>query len=251
MKNSKFQEPVSYVFLKKETVTVNLREQEIFPRDRYDLQIYANDHNPPHFHVVSKDEGYEVELLIETGEFYQFVWHGSREMSDDFADVVEKAKEWLKREPAHPYMKWFGTNKRYLEMIWESQNNMIPECPEQYPYRDVCAVNLYDQNLFPRWEYHVTVYSGCSIPPHFYITSLKEGYEIKLFIKNGELYQVEHYGSRDRSDNFSDVVEKAKRWLRRKPAFKLARPLGTNKNALKLAWKAANSDDDWESQNID
>ena len=45
------------------------------------------------------------------------------------------------------------------------------------------------------------------------------------------------------SDDFADVVEKAKRWLRQKPAFKLARPLRTNKNALEMMWEGANSDD--------
>lgn len=245
MNNSKSQEQGAYVFVKKETITVNLREQEIFPCNKYTLRIYAHERNPPHFHVISKDEGYEVELLIETGEFYKFIWRGTREMTDEFEDVVKKAKEWLEREPAHPYMKVFGTNRRYLEIIWESQTNMRPDCPEQYPYRDVCAANLYDQNLFPRYEYGVTVYSGCSNPPHFFIYSEREGYEIKLLIKNGELHEVVNYGSRDKSDNLADVVEKAKRWLRQKPAFKLARPLGTNKKVLEMMWKGANTEDEF------
>jgi hypothetical protein len=32
------------------------------------IKIYSNDHNPPHFHFVSKDRRINAKFLIETGE---------------------------------------------------------------------------------------------------------------------------------------------------------------------------------------
>lgn len=72
--------------------SVNLQEQKIFPKGKYKLTIWSDDHNSPHFHVESTEEGYEVTLLIETGELHQVKRYGKRNKSDKFEDVVAKAK---------------------------------------------------------------------------------------------------------------------------------------------------------------
>lgn len=39
--------------------------------DNLEVIIYPNDHNPPHFHVKSKDLKIDAKFLIETGELYK------------------------------------------------------------------------------------------------------------------------------------------------------------------------------------
>lgn len=50
-------------------------------------------------------------------------------------------------------------------------------------------------------------------PPHIHIMHKANGWEVKVYISNGELYQVEKYGNRKRTDKFADVVKLAKEWL--------------------------------------
>lgn len=39
--------------------------------DNLEVIIYPNDHNPPHFHVKSKDLKIDAKFFIETGELYK------------------------------------------------------------------------------------------------------------------------------------------------------------------------------------
>lgn len=43
--------------------SVNLNERRIFPEEKYTLQVRSCDSTPPHFHVISKEEGYDIRLL--------------------------------------------------------------------------------------------------------------------------------------------------------------------------------------------
>lgn len=106
----------------RERAHLNLQEKKIFPREKYKLTIYDGEHNPPHFHVVSVEEDYEVKLLISTGELYQVERYGKRGRTDKFEDVVAKAKEWIEAEPALPAAKALKTNRRVLAFLWRAMN---------------------------------------------------------------------------------------------------------------------------------
>jgi hypothetical protein len=42
-------------------------EMSYFPWNKYKLCIYANDHNPPHFHIISKN----INLILELMQFQE------------------------------------------------------------------------------------------------------------------------------------------------------------------------------------
>lgn len=46
-------------------------KQRIETIEHLEVIIYPNDHNPPHFHVKSKDLKIDAKFLIENGEFYK------------------------------------------------------------------------------------------------------------------------------------------------------------------------------------
>ncbi|HEX2900810.1 MAG TPA: DUF4160 domain-containing protein [Bacteroidia bacterium] len=45
-----------------------VRKQLVERLANLDLMIYTNDHNPPHFHVKSRDGRIDAKFIIETGE---------------------------------------------------------------------------------------------------------------------------------------------------------------------------------------
>ena len=79
--------------------SVNLNEKRIFPEDKYKLQVRSCDSTPPHFHVISKEEGYDIRLLASTGKLIYVDQDGKRSPNDKFTDVVRQAKEWLQHQP--------------------------------------------------------------------------------------------------------------------------------------------------------
>lgn len=113
--------------------SVNLNENSIFPRDKYKVQVRSCDSTPPHFHVISKEEGYDVRLLLSTGEL---LWvdrlgkrsrNGVKAKSECFSDVVKAAKEWLQKKPAHPQAAASDTNREHIEFVWEMNHQYYNE----------------------------------------------------------------------------------------------------------------------------
>lgn len=104
--------------------TVNLRESRIFPEGKYKVQVRSSDSTRPHFHVISKDEGYDVRLSASSGRLLYVDQYGKRGRNgrkgskDCFSDVVKSAKEWLELEPAHPIIFKFKSNREKLEHAW-------------------------------------------------------------------------------------------------------------------------------------
>ena len=72
-----------------------------------------------------------------------------------------------------------------------------------------------DTSPFNPHIYKVDVRSneGDDSPPHIHITHKTDKWEIKVYISNGELYQVKQYGNRKYSSTFSDIIELAKKWF--------------------------------------
>ena len=45
---------------------INTNESNIFPYNKYEVKIWSNDHEPPHFHVIC--DGWNLSFGIEDGE---------------------------------------------------------------------------------------------------------------------------------------------------------------------------------------
>lgn len=67
--------------------------------------IYPNDHNPPHFHVKSKDLKIDAKFLIETGELYK-------------GDISSKNLKKIKAFYLSP------KGKLLMEKVWNSYQNI-------------------------------------------------------------------------------------------------------------------------------
>ncbi len=44
-------------------------KERVMKIDDLEVLIYTNDHNPPHFHVKTKNKNIDAKFLIETGEY--------------------------------------------------------------------------------------------------------------------------------------------------------------------------------------
>lgn len=108
--------------------SVNLNEKRIFPEEKYKLQVRSCDSILPHFHVISKEEGYDIRLLASTGELLTIDRYGRRSQNDKFADIVKQAKEWLSQKPAHPKAAAASaTNREHIEFVWEMNHDYYTE----------------------------------------------------------------------------------------------------------------------------
>ena len=95
---------------------------------------------------------------------------------------------------------------------------------------------------FPSNKYKLWVQGDNSPhkPPHMHVSYPQEGWQIKVFIENGELWQVVSFGNRGRTDSFSDIVKMVKEWFTL-PTTMPGR-VGTNQNAAENEWDACNDD---------
>ena len=103
-------------------------------------------------------------------------------------------------------------DKIIKEPIRKTVDETLSDCRE--PIMEMAKINLKDggTSLFPSNAYNIIV-QGDNSPhklPHIHVISKQEGFDIKILIKSGELWQVENYGGRKR---FSDIVYKIKEWL--------------------------------------
>lgn len=88
-----------------------------FPYNKFDIRIWSNDHNPPHFHVIS--EGWDISFLIENGEEYRVNTHSND--SKIYSYIIKNIKPWLRMKNfKHPYM----TNQEYAMEVWEDENEI-------------------------------------------------------------------------------------------------------------------------------
>lgn len=87
-----------------------------FPYNKFDIRIWSNDHNPPHFHVIA--EGWDISFLIENGEEYRVNTHTND--SKIYSYIVKNIKHWLQMKNfSHPYM----TNQEYAEEAWHDNHD--------------------------------------------------------------------------------------------------------------------------------
>lgn len=108
-----------------EMAKLNMKDggNSLFPSNTYNIIVQGDDssQNPPHIHVISKQEGYNIKILIENGDLWQVVSYGKRNRSDTFTDAVKNIKYWLKEISNIPMAKG-DTNQVFAMGLWELNN---------------------------------------------------------------------------------------------------------------------------------
>ena len=97
-----------------EKARINMKESgsEIFPFENWVLQIWSNDHNPPHFHV--KCDGWDIRCSIDDGRILEVMARG---IDDGIFEYTEtNAPKWLSSQCSIlPIL----TNRENAMLIWE------------------------------------------------------------------------------------------------------------------------------------
>lgn len=103
---------------------LNKKETQLFPYKSYYVYLKDGDHNPPHFHIHSVQEKFDVRVDFN-GNILSVKFRGDRtDKVEDYKDVQRKVKEWLKRKPASKKVAMlFKTNKDYIEFEWDNPDD--------------------------------------------------------------------------------------------------------------------------------
>ncbi len=96
-----------------EMARINKKESTgLFPYNKYEVKIWSNDHNPPHFHIIV--DGWNVLFDIENGNVIDIERKGKSEQVYDY--IVKNAPKWLDNFCA---LKPKLTNRENAELVWE------------------------------------------------------------------------------------------------------------------------------------
>ena len=97
-----------------EMAKMNLKDpmNSPFPPNKFDIIIWSNEHNPPHFHVKGPEE-WEVTFTIETGKPLKVKHIGKS--SKYYKYMVDNVPIWLKM-PCSVNKKI--TNRDFLDARW-------------------------------------------------------------------------------------------------------------------------------------
>lgn len=74
-----------------EMARINTKDRGLFPFDDYEVKIWSNDHNPPHFHIIK--EGWNVAFSIENGEVLYIKTQGDKKKIYKY--MTENVVKWL------------------------------------------------------------------------------------------------------------------------------------------------------------
>ena len=80
----------------------------IFPYNKFEVKIWSNDHEPPHFHVLC--DGWNLSFKIENGELLNVEQKGANRSV--YKHIIKNVRQWLESECA------------ILPMITNQQNAM-------------------------------------------------------------------------------------------------------------------------------
>ena len=84
----------------------------IFPYNKFDVKIWSNDHNPPHFHVIS--DGWDIAFTIETGKILEIKKKGKKQ--EVYRYICTHVDEWLNQPTA---IKPKDSNRESALYAWE------------------------------------------------------------------------------------------------------------------------------------
>lgn len=74
-----------------EMARINTKDRGIFPFDDYEVKIWSNDHNPPHFHIIKN--GWDVTFSIENGEVLNIKSQGDK--MQIYKYMTDNVVKWL------------------------------------------------------------------------------------------------------------------------------------------------------------
>ncbi len=97
-----------------EMARINTKESGncIFPYNAFNVHIWSNDHEPPHFHVESN--GWNISFLISNGEVYKINNAGNDRRTYKY--ILNNVKSWLSSQSAIiPQI----TNQQNAIAIWQ------------------------------------------------------------------------------------------------------------------------------------
>ena len=91
-----------------------------FNHNKIKVQVYGgtSEHNPPHVHLVSKDNSFDIRVRIEDGEYISAKRVSKRTNIDD---LVSDFKKWLDKYSNNPSFK-NKTNKDMCIAAWNLNN---------------------------------------------------------------------------------------------------------------------------------
>lgn len=69
-------------------------DSKLMPSNKYQVMVYSNDHNPPHFHVIDNN-GWVVKFLIENGQLYDIEATGAKKSVLQYWN--KNIPKWIKR----------------------------------------------------------------------------------------------------------------------------------------------------------
>ena len=108
-----------------EMAKLNMKDSgtSLFPSNAYNIIVQGDNspHKPPHIHVISKQEGYNIRVLIASGELWKVENYGRRGKRDTFQDVIANIEKWLSLPSNIPMAKG-DTNQVFAMGLWELNN---------------------------------------------------------------------------------------------------------------------------------
>lgn len=87
-----------------------------FPCNKFEIKIWSNDHNPPHFHVFA--DGWDIVVGIEDGEIIKVKKNGNS--SKIYSFVEKHIKEWLDSKCVLDKNR---TNRENAWLTWKQEND--------------------------------------------------------------------------------------------------------------------------------
>lgn len=98
--------------MRTEMARINTDESNLFPYNSFEIQIWSNDHTPPHFHIIK--DGWDVEFFIDSGELYKVKKMGKNQQIYNY--IIKNVGIWLSAKCAILPMI---TNQQNATAIWK------------------------------------------------------------------------------------------------------------------------------------
>ena len=107
-----------------EMAKLNKKDNETspFPSNAYSIIVQGDGsaNKPPHIHIISKQEGFNIRVLINNGTLMSVVSYGNRNRGDSFSDILKKVSVWFNMPSSMP--KFNGTNQEIALILWDANN---------------------------------------------------------------------------------------------------------------------------------
>ena len=87
-------------------------KDSIFPYNKFDVKIWSNDHNPPHFHVIS--DGWDIAFTIDTGKLLEIKKKGKKQ--EVYRYICTHIDKWLE---CKNHISPKDTNRHIAYVSWE------------------------------------------------------------------------------------------------------------------------------------